>query len=102
MAVGRRTVQLEGESKICRYTHISVKISYVFYLQVDGPLVLQLQKARNVCVPKTLEDSAVNSSGHQLLRLTLTDGLQTVCALEMDGQTSIGYCSLMFSSILLK
>jgi len=67
-----------------------------FGLQVDGPLVLQLQKARNVCIPKTLEDSAVNSTGPQLLRLTLTDGQQTICALDMDGQTSLGYYTLFF------
>jgi len=62
----------------------------VFYLQVDGPVVLQLQKARNVCMPKSLEDSSVTSGGPQLLRLTLTDGQQTMCALEMDGQTGLG------------
>ena len=59
-------------------------------MQVDGPLVLQLQKARNVCVPKSLEDSSVNASGPELLRLTLTDGQQTICALEMDGRTGLG------------
>jgi len=59
-------------------------------LQVDGPLVVQLQKARNVCIPKSLEDSLAKSGGPQLLRLTLTDGQQTMCALEMDGQTGLG------------
>jgi len=62
----------------------------MLYLQVDGPLVMQLQKARNVCMPKSLEDSSVNSGGPQLLRFTLTDGQQNICALEMDGQTGLG------------
>jgi len=66
-------------------------------LQVNGPLVLQLQKARNVCMPKSLEDSAVKSSGSQLLRLTLTDGQQTMCALEMDGQTGLGYGDIVIN-----
>jgi len=72
----------------------------MFYLQVDGPFVLQLEKARNVCMPKSLEDCAVNSGGPQLLRLTLTDGQQTICALEMDGQTSLGYFVLFMLFII--
>jgi len=59
-------------------------------VQVHGPLVLQIQKVRNVCVPKTLEDSSVSSGGAQLLRLTLTDGQLTMSALEMDGRTGVG------------
>jgi len=59
-------------------------------MQVDGPLVLQLQKARNVCVPKSQEDSSVSAGGPELLRLTLTDGQHTIFALEMDGRTGLG------------
>jgi len=73
-----------------------------FSLQVEGPLILQVQKVRNVCMPKSLEDSAMNTSGPQLLRLTLTDGQQTMCALEMDGQTGLGYCNLDYLCILFR
>jgi len=48
---------------------------------VDNPIILQIQKVKNVAVPKAHEND--NSSTNRLLRLTLTDGKATFNALEM-------------------
>lgn len=45
------------------------------------PLVLQIQKVRNVAVPKAQETET--SASARLLRLSLTDGKATFSALEM-------------------
>lgn len=45
------------------------------------PLILQIQKVRNVAVPKAKENDT--SASDRLLRLTLTDGKISFSALEM-------------------
>lgn len=52
-------------------------------MQVDGPLVLQVQKVRNVCIPKESDDG-LSGSGARLIKLILTDGQHTINALELE------------------
>ena len=50
-------------------------------LKLVGPVVLQIQKTRNVSAPKANEESA---HAPRLLKLQLTDGHTTCHALELD------------------
>jgi len=53
-------------------------------LQVDGPFILQIQKVRNVAVPKE-SDHLQGDGGQKLMRLSLTDGQGTCTAVDMNG-----------------
>lgn len=48
---------------------------------IDSPVVLQIQKVRNVAVPKAHENDP--NASVRLLRLNVTDGKMTFSALEM-------------------
>lgn len=52
--------------------------------QVAGPLVLQLQRVRNVALPPSAPPTATPS--RRLLRLQLTDGHTHVGAVEVEGE----------------
>ena len=49
--------------------------------QVEGPLILQIQKVKNVAV----SSSKQNSSSKRFLRIELTDGHTSVSAVELEG-----------------
>ena len=51
--------------------------------QLQGPLVLQLQKVKNVAVPSSKQHQA--SPNKRLLRLLLTDGHTSLSAVETEG-----------------
>lgn len=55
---------------------------------VDGPFVLQVQKIRNVAIPKDAEHS---DGGQKLYRLTLTDGHGTCTAVDMKGISGLSH-----------
>ena len=57
-------------------------------------MVLQIQKIRNVCVPKENEElSASGTGGQRLLKLVLTDGQQTLHALEVESLPALRFSS---------
>ena len=49
--------------------------------KLDGPLVLQIQKVRNVTAPKANEES---QHAPRMLKITLTDGFNSITVLEMS------------------
>ena len=59
--------------------------------RLDGPLVTQVQKVRNVAAPKANEDS---QAAPRMLKLTLTDGVSSVNALEMETINHVGLLCL--------
>ena len=65
--------------------HIRVFISLSFLaFQVEGPLVLQVQRVRNVALPSTKQFSSGQSS-RRLVRVQLTDGRVSLAGVEMEG-----------------
>lgn len=56
------------------------------YENIPGNIVLQIQKIKNLSSPKSSE---INSGIPSLLKLSLTDGVQTVQAIQMDNIQSI-------------
>lgn len=55
--------------------------------QVDGPLVLQIQKIRNISAPTTRQESA---AAPRMFRFSLSDGIQTVTGIEMESLHNVG------------
>uniref|UniRef100_A0A0A9W9G3 Tudor domain-containing protein 3 n=1 Tax=Lygus hesperus TaxID=30085 RepID=A0A0A9W9G3_LYGHE len=53
---------------------------------VNGPIVVQIQKIRNISAPKANEES---QTANRMLKLLLTDGSQVVPAIEMTKLSSI-------------
>ncbi|CAI8037096.1 Tudor domain-containing protein 3 [Geodia barretti] len=51
--------------------------------EVEGPLVLQVQRVRNVALPSTRQFSS--SASRRLLRVQLTDGRVSLGGVEMEG-----------------
>lgn len=50
---------------------------------MTGPIVLQIQKVKNVAVPSTKQHNP--SSAKRLMRLQLTDGKVSISAVETEG-----------------
>lgn len=65
---------------LCTDCYQNVKAGSIF-VQLPGPLVLQVAKMRNVSAPKAFEDSG---GAPRMLRVSLTDGCITVQALEVQ------------------
>lgn len=62
----------------------SVRTLILYYsLQVEGPLVLQIQRVKNIALPSTRQFST--NSNRRLLRVQLTDGQVSLAAVEMEG-----------------
>lgn len=55
----------------------------LYYIQVKGPIVLQIQKVKNVALPSTKQYHP--SPSRRLLRLQLTDGHVYCSAVETEG-----------------
>ena len=55
----------------------------VCHIQVKGPIVLQIQKVKNIAVPSTKQYHP--SPSRRLLRLHLTDGHVYCSAVETEG-----------------
>ena len=53
-----------------------------------GPLVTQVQKVRNVTAPKANEESQM---APRMLKLTLTDGVSSLIAIEMEAINHVGF-----------
>ena len=51
-------------------------------------MVAQVQKVRNVSAPKANEESQV---APRLLKLTLTDGVSSLVAIEMEAINHVGF-----------
>ena len=60
----------------------------MIFLQLPGPLVLQVSKVRNVSAPKANEESG---TAPRMLRVTLTDGTNCIQALEVQNIKPIRY-----------
>ena len=58
---------------------------------LEGPLVTQVQKVRNVAAPKANEESGF---APRMLKLTLTDGVTSLNALEMETINHVGLLCL--------
>ena len=65
------------------YPHLSF---IIMILQLSGPVIVQVQRLRNVGVPSTKQHSDAVSK--RLLRLQLTDGHTHCNAIEIDGPIS--------------
>ena len=50
--------------------------------QVAGPLILQIQKVKNVAVPSSKQNSQTSK---RFLRVELTDGQKNISAMELEG-----------------
>lgn len=59
--------------------------------RLEGPLVTQVQKVRNVAAPKANEGS---QAAPRMLKLTLTDGVSSVNAIELETINHVGFHSL--------
>ena len=63
-------------------------IMQLFPSQITGPIVLQIQKIRNISAPVAREDSSV---APRMLRIVLNDGVINCTALELEPIQSIRY-----------
>ena len=59
--------------------------------RLEGPVVTQVQKVRNVAAPKANEGS---QAAPRMLKLTLTDGVSSVNAIELETINHVGVLSL--------
>eukprot|EP00112_Aurelia_sp_Birch-Aquarium-sp1_P016890 Seg3865.2 transcript_id=Seg3865.2/GoldUCD/mRNA.D3Y31 product="Tudor domain-containing protein 3" protein_id=Seg3865.2/GoldUCD/D3Y31 len=66
--------------------------------EINGPIVLQIQKVRNVSAPTTKEDS---SFAPRMLKFTLTDGVITCSGIEIEIIHSVSLTSPPGSKIKL-
>jgi len=66
---------------------------------VQGPGVVQLQKIRNVSAPKDNEES---QGAPRIMKLSLTDGVTTCNAVELENINGIGYWNYCFNVFCLK
>ena len=55
---------------------------------MEGPLVLQIQKLRNVSAPR---DNPESQGAPPLFKLTLTDGHSNIVAIEMEKINKLTY-----------
>lgn len=67
---------------------ISIVFTYSlsFGYQLQGPLVLQVSKMRNVAAPKAFEESG---GAPRMLKLSLSDGTNTLHGLELQNIKAI-------------
>lgn len=87
--------------KACLYEDIWFSTSDTtfscFPHQINGPIVLQIQKVRNVSAPTTKEDS---SFAPRMLKFTLTDGVITCSGIEIEIIHSVRWvCSQCFPKL---
>lgn len=77
------TVTAKGKSLKVKKNIISHVFQHYWLdcVQIEGPLVLQIQKIRNVTAPKINESSNAHP---KLLKLTLTDGHTTINCLDLS------------------
>ena len=59
--------------------------------RLEGPVGTQVQKVRNVAAPKANEGS---QAAPRMLKLTLTDGVSSVNAIELETINHVGVLSL--------
>lgn len=79
-------------SRYCNVVHLCL------FCQIHGPMVLQIQKVRNISAPKANEDSGV---APPLLRLQLTDGHTTVMAVVLNSISKIRYSQRVGSRTIM-
>lgn len=63
-------------------------------MQVQGPLILQIQKIRNVAAPKINEDS---NYAPKLLRIQLSDGRNTYSGLVLHSIPKIEWEDIFYN-----